>query len=103
MARVINIKQEANGFDFVGSRSIGEKVRIKIKEAIDNNESVTLDFGGVTNITQSFADEMIGILIRAFGIGYIRKKILLVNETQGIKDTLNFVIKYSKQRSQKSA
>jgi len=95
---VINIKLETGGFDFVGSRSAGEVIREKMKEALDNNESVTLDFGGIESVTQSFIDEFFGILIRANGIEYIRKRVLLVNANQGIKDTINFVIKYSKLR-----
>jgi len=98
MSMVINIKLETGGFDFVGSRSAGEVIREKMKEALDNNESVTLDFGGIESVTQSFIDEFFGILIRANGIEYIRKRVLLVNASQGIKDTINFVIKYSKLR-----
>jgi len=96
---VINIKNETGGFEFVGSRGAGEIIRKKMKKALDKEETVTLDFLGVEQVTQSFIDEFFGIFIRAFGIEYIRGKVLLVNETQGIKDTINFVIKYSKERS----
>lgn len=96
---VINIKNETGGFEFVGSRGAGEIIRKKMKKALDKGETVTLDFLGVEQVTQSFIDEFFGIFIRAFGIEYIRGNVLLVNETQGIKDTINFVIKYSKERS----
>ncbi len=96
---VINIKNETGNFEFVGSRGAGEIIRKKMKKELDKRNSVTLDFGGIEQVTQSFIDEFFGIFIRAFGIEYIRGKILLVNETQGIKDTINFVIKYSKERS----
>ena len=96
---VINIKNETGGFEFVGSRGAGEIIRKKMKKALDKGETVTLDFLDVEQVTQSFIDEFFGIFIRAFGIEYIRGKVLLVNETQGIKDTINFVIKYSKERS----
>ena len=96
---VITIKNETGVFEFVGSRGAGEIIRKKMKKALDKGETVTLDFLGVEQVTQSFIDEFFGIFIRAFGIEYIRGKVLLVNETQGIKDTINFVIKYSKERS----
>jgi len=96
---VINIKNETGDFEFVGSRGAGEIIRKKMKKALDKGETVTLDFLGIEQVTQSFIDEFFGIFIRAFGIEYIRGKVLLVNETQGIKDTINFVIKYSKERS----
>lgn len=96
---VINIKHETGGFKFVGSRGSGEIIRKKMKKELDKGNEVTLDFGGIEQVTQSFIDEFFGIFIRAFGIEYIRGKVRLVNETQGIKDTINFVIKYSKERS----
>jgi hypothetical protein len=95
---VINIKNETGGFEVVGSRGAGEIIRKKMKKELDNNKHVTLDFCGVEQVTQSFIDEFFGIFIRAFGIEYIRGKVKLVNETQGIKDTINFVIKYSKEK-----
>lgn len=99
MSIVINVKNETGGFDFVGSRGAGEIIRRKMKPVLDKKEEVTLDFAGIDQVTQSFIDEFFGIFIRAFGIEYIRGKVKLVNATQGIKDTINFVIKYSKERS----
>ncbi|MDF1878168.1 STAS-like domain-containing protein [Sulfurimonas sp. SAG-AH-194-C20] len=99
MSVVINIKNETGGFDFVGSRGAGEIVRKRMKKELDKGSTITLDFNGIEQVTQSFIDEFFGIFIRAFGIEYVRGKVRLVNETQGIKDTINFVIKYSKERS----
>jgi hypothetical protein len=96
---IINIKNETGNFKFVGSRGSGEIIRKKMKLELDKGNEVTLDFGGIEQVTQSFIDEFFGIFIRAFGIEYIRGKVKLVNETQGIKDTINFVIKYSKEKS----
>lgn len=96
---VINIKKETGGFEFIGSRGAGEIIREIMKKQLDEGNSVTLDFVGVEQVTQSFIDEFFGIFIRAFGIEYIKGKVRLVNETQGIKDTINFVIKYSKNRT----
>lgn len=95
---VINIKLETGGFEIVGSRGAGEKIRKLMKKELDKGNTVTLDFCGIEQVTQSFIDEFFGIFIRAFGMQYIRKKVLLVNETQGIRDTINFVIKYSKEQ-----
>ena len=96
---VVNIKREIGGFDFAGSRGSGEIIREKIKPILDKGESVTLDFVGVENISQSFADEVFGIFVRAFGVEYIRGKVRLVNDNQAIKDIFNLVINYSKKRS----
>lgn len=97
--KVINVKNESGGFNFIGSRGAGETIRESMKETLDAKGEVTLDFAGVDQVTQSFVDEFFGIFIRAFGIEYIRGRVKLVNATDGIKDTINFVIKYSKERS----
>ena len=96
---VINIKNETGNFEFIGSRGSGQIIREKMKPILDEGGEVTLDFTGVEQVTQSFIDEFFGIFIRSFGIEYIRGRVRLVNETQGIKDTINFVIKYSKIKS----
>ena len=97
---VLNVKNETGGFEFIGSRGAGEIIRKKMKKELEKKDgSITLDFSGVEQVTQSFIDEFFGIFIRSFGIEYIRGRVRLVNETQGIKDTINFVIKYSKEKS----
>jgi len=97
---VINIKNETGGFSFVGSRGSGETVRELMKKELDKKDGVvTLDFAGIEQVTQSFIDEFFGIFVRSFGVEYIRGRVRLVNETQGTKDTINYVIKYSKKMS----
>ncbi len=93
---VINIKNETGGFEFVGSRGAGETIRKIMKKELDKKDGiVTLDFSGIEQVTQSFIDEFFGIFVRAFGVEYIKGRVRLVNETQGTKDTINYVIKYS--------
>jgi len=98
MSIIISIKNEIGGLDFAGSRGSGELVREKMKPILDKEENVTLDFTGVESITQSFADEVVGIFVRAFGIGYIKNNLRLNNANDSIKQTLNFVISYSKKK-----
>ncbi len=87
---------ELAGTDFVGSRHSGEKIRHRIKEAIDKGHKVVLDFNGVSGITQGFADEAIGILIRAFGIDTVVRHVSVVNANKKVKLVLNWVANYSK-------
>lgn len=98
MGVVINIKNEIGGLDFAGSRGSGEIIREKMKPILDDCESITLDFMGIEGITQSFADEIVGIFVRAFGIDYIKDFLRLNNANDSIKQTLNFVISYSKKK-----
>lgn len=98
---VINIALELKGIIenpiFIGSREAGEIIRNKMDVLLNQGiESITLDFSGIEEITQSFGDEIIGIYVRAFGINFVKSRIKLNNANQSIKDTLNFVASYSK-------
>lgn len=54
-------------------------------------------------ITQSFADEIIGILVRLNGAKYVATNIRLVNANKDIIETINFVIKYSARKHREVA
>ncbi|MRJ06236.1 MAG: hypothetical protein C6I01_01790 [Epsilonproteobacteria bacterium] len=82
----------------LGSRHNGEKVRELIKPHLDRGERVVLDFRRVEVATQAFLDEIFGIFVRAFGVEYIKGKLLIENTSPAIKQTINFVISYSKKR-----
>jgi len=85
----------------LGSRFKGNVIREKIKPLLDNGEIVILDFKDVELATQSFLDEIFGVFVRAFGIGYIKNKLLIENITPSIKQTINLVISYSLKNNQK--
>jgi len=95
MSGVINIKNLAGDVEFVGSRQTGAIIREEMLDLIHQGGGVTLDFGGINTVTQSFIDEFIGILTRAKGLDFIAKNVRTVNDNKNIKDTLNFVITYS--------
>jgi hypothetical protein len=98
MTTVVDVKKEIGGFDFAGSRGSAQIIREKIKPLLDKNEKVMLDFKGIDTITQSFADEIFGVFVRAFGIEYIKNRLLIQNYNDAIKTTINFVVSYSKKR-----
>jgi len=81
---------------FVGSRFSGEKIRALIEEELHKENNIFLDFEDIENITQSFADEVIGILIRAYGLDLIKKKVKLINANEKIRLIFNWVANYSK-------
>ena len=49
------------GTDF-GTRDMGQKLRQKLLELINNGEKIVLDFTGVNVVSNSFADECIAKL-----------------------------------------
>lgn len=79
-----------------GSRQAGEKVREEVCKAIEEGYKVVIDFEGINLITQGFGDEVIGILVRAFGVDFVKENISLTNANENIKLILNAVVSYSK-------
>jgi len=96
---VINIKNEIGGFDYAGSRDSGINIREALKENLKKGNNVTLDFIGINGISHSFADEIVGIIVRAYGIDFIKNKLMLNNINIDIKSLLNLVIKESRKFS----
>ena len=99
---VIRIKDFINT-DFAGTRVVGEKIRLEIEKSLPLGGGVTLDFVLLDMITQSFADEIIGIFVRVNGAKFVGENIRLVNANKEIIDTINFVIKYSSRKHKEVA
>lgn len=95
MEKVIRVFDIVRG-DFAGSRYNGEIIREKIYEEIQKGNKVVLDFEGITLITQSFGDEIVGIFVRAFGVDFVKNNIRLINANDKIRKILNIVVGYSK-------
>ena len=88
--------------DFLGSRGAGEKVRELMEEAImKNNQTVVLGFDGITGITQSFGDEIVGIFARAFGTEFLKKNVKAINMSEDVRLILNWSVKVSLKYGQK--
>jgi hypothetical protein len=90
--------EEFPAFDSLTSREAGLRVRLKIEEELEKNKDavIILDFEGLELITQGFADEIVGVLIRRRGIEFVRKQIKAVNTCKFVRGTLNWVVSYSK-------
>lgn len=81
------------GFDFLGSRDSGEKLRNRIIELLEGNDKVILDFLGIDRISHSFADEVFGLLFVYRDLDYIKQHIALQNAQENIRNMANLVIK----------
>lgn len=82
--------------DMVGSRISGEILRNMIFSTITKEKKkVVLDFENIRIITHSFADEMLGIFVREFGINFVKENMRVVNVSENIKKILNAVVNYS--------
>lgn len=91
------------GIDMLGSRVQGEILRNMIFSVITKEKKkVVLDFENIRIITHSFADELLGIFVREFGINFMKENIRVVNANENIKKLLNAVVNYSQKIFEKN-
>jgi len=92
---IINLR-EMFGYSFLGARYDGEQVR-KLEDEIilQNKKKVVLNFEGITAISHGFADEIVGIYARAFGVDFIKQNIRVINATEVVRSMLNVAIQVS--------
>ncbi len=83
--------------NLAGSRQSAEIIRETAYQHIQMGRKVILDFENIDLITQGFADELIGIFVRAFGVDFVKSNISVVNANKTIRKILNVVVSYSKQ------
>jgi len=73
----------------VGTRILARSIR---KEIESNNEIVLIDFDGVRVVSNSFADELIGVFIRQHGYDKLKSKYKFKNSNAEVKETIKQVI-----------
>jgi hypothetical protein len=95
MEIIIKLKKIFPEIAFLGARVSGEIIREQMEKAINNGDTVVLDFDGIEDITQGFGDEIVGIFTRAYGKEFVKKNIKVVNYSEEIKVILNWVVSYS--------
>ncbi|GMT49472.1 MAG: hypothetical protein IEMM0008_1011 [bacterium] len=93
--KAIKLKDHFPHIDFIGSRYAGELIRELMEEAFKLNQSVVLDFEHIEMITQSFADEIIGLFVREHGKDFVKDHIKIIHAKIEIRTILNLVVRYS--------
>ena len=93
--QTIKLKDLFPDLDFIGSRYAGELIRKLMEEVFSRKQSVVLDFEHIEMITQSFADEIIGLFVREHGKDFVKEHIQVSHTKSEIKAILNLVVRYS--------
>lgn len=75
---------------FFGTRFIGQQMRAELEALLDRHENVEVDFTGL-NATQSFIDEMIGVLVLRYGPA-ILQRLTFKGCNEDIQTILHFVV-----------
>ena len=88
------IKMSEYVADFGGNKDTARRLRIeKIMPAISANKNVTLDFGGVSGVTQSFIHALLAETIREFPDGAF-ELIQFKNCTRDVRVVVEIVAEY---------
>lgn len=83
----INILKMSNG---TGTRKSAEKLRTMILNIVfDNKKKIILDFDGINTISSSFADELIGKIIKKYGFVFFTQIFKLINLKTVIINIIN--------------
>jgi hypothetical protein len=75
---------------FFGTRFVGQQMRAELEALLDRHENVEVDFTGL-NATQSFIDEMIGVLVLRYGPA-ILQRLSFKGCNEDIQTILHFVV-----------
>ena len=75
---------------FFGTRFIGQQMRGELEALRDRHQDVEVDFTGL-NPTQSFIDEMIGVLVLRYGPA-ILQRLTFKGCNEDIQTILHFVV-----------
>ena len=73
----------------LGLRETGNRLRILIEKAIQNNEPVLLDFEEVESVSSSFADELLAKIYVELGKDKFMNFIKVKNANDFIKSMIN--------------
>lgn len=87
---VISLKDYAAGGRLLGTREIALPIRDLVDAELQGEGSVVLDFGS-TNPTQSFVDELVGVLVIEHG-PEVLGRLVMRNCSEDTKAILHFVV-----------
>lgn len=91
----INITEFTGHRPMLGSRDTAKPIRDLLIKITGEGKVVTLDFAGIESISQSFGDEILGILTREHGIEFIKSLVKVENANEAVRAILNLVVRYS--------
>lgn len=79
----------------LASRRSAALLRASVNELLDNNVVVKIDLSNVQSISESYADELFGILVLEHGLGFFANNVSIECNEHGV---LKYVVKAIKER-----
>lgn len=79
---------------FLASRKLAIPHRDHIEQALNNSKimQIEIDLSGVDSISESYADEIFGVLVEEFGCDAILNKIQIKNAKEYVLENIAIVI-----------
>lgn len=90
MRLAISVANVHAGLAFLGSRHVARQLREQVESLLQKAQEVEIDFYGV-NISQSFADELVGVLILQHTPDVL-KRVIFKGCSESVKAILAFVV-----------
>lgn len=78
--------------DSLGTRVLGEKIRLEIEQSLKSDNFVTFNFQNVKLISHSFADECFGKLLISWSLDDLKIKTTFIGANPIIKKTIAFTL-----------
>ncbi len=76
---------------FLGSRFRARELREELEQLLGRADEVVLDFTGMKSATQSFVDELVGVLILKHGPDIIQR-LVFKGCAEDIKEIIGFIV-----------
>lgn len=68
----------------LASRSLAAQERATIESLLSTNDTVKVDLAKVSSISESYADELFGVLVLQRGLEYVTKHLRIVNAADSV-------------------
>lgn len=91
MHALIHLGKPGEHRSFLGSRYSGNRLRLELEAALDHHDRVVLDFADVGVASQSFIDELIGVLILQHGPDILRR-LTFKNCNEDVRAVIRYVV-----------
>lgn len=76
----------------LGTRVLGQEIRVEIESILESNEFVVFDFRGVEFVSHSFSDECFGKLLLKLPFPELKAKSTFINASELVKKTIALAI-----------
>lgn len=77
----------------LASRNLASKERSALHNRLKNHGQVVIDLAGVESISESFADELFGVLVLEKGFDFVVKHIKIINAADDVLRSIAIAMK----------